>query len=204
MKEKLFMGQIYQIGVTKIRATNLSTGYKSVNLAPYLRVWPGRPDPIREEIIERASQFNFLDRQGHISDKVNKNKNYMARLTAFWGIEHLKLDLQIDLWSSKRSGEFFAPEWNLNAITISCADITMPFRNGDVIWEGYQEINNFRNIFFPNIINDSQEKIKGLFISSFGDFDLLFESSNRLNENIIINAAVCFAIMRNIKYLEYK
>lgn len=198
------MSNPFRIGVTPLRISEAAHGFKRINLSPYQRVWPGRADPIKDEIIERASRFNYLDQKGDIFTDLNRNEIYMKRLTTFWGLPYLRLDLKADLWNGKKNAEFTALDWNLLAFGISCKGDYSSFKKGDVIWEGYKDENNLRDKFIPQFIDDSSEEIERINMDTFGVMEIQLRDRPNLDPTSLIHFAAAFAIMQNIRILEFR
>lgn len=211
------MPEVYRIRQGSIRSTTFPNGVRSVNIAPFMRIWPGRPDPIQHEIVSRASNFNYLDinRDFQPSQELHRGKHYEAILNDLWGDNRVYLDLNSSVWIGKDYSSIRASERYYGAIEIICAGKTLGASPSDpldvgghgknvLIWEGYKEENNFWGLF-SDYIDDSAEKVQGLYIDPWGSplvilKDLIMIDNTRITEDF----ATFFAMMKNIRYLEYR
>lgn len=210
------MSEVYRIRTTPIRIARIYPGGdKSVNMAPFMRVWPGRPDPIQHEIVSKASKFNYLDinRDFKSSRELFKDEYYEAILNEKWGFDLVGLNLMTSTWIDEDHAGIYASGSNISAIQLICKGNTLaaspahPIELGRqskerLIWQGYQEENNFWGLF-SNYIDDSAEKVEAFYISPYGTPIIKFRDLEKIDNRILEDFAMFFAIMKNIKHLEY-
>lgn len=197
------MGSIFKLG-NRIRSIPAENRFRRVDLSKYQRVSSGMIDLPRENLISRALEFKYIDRETKLpSQDVTRDDNYEIRLLAFWGLDYLSMELDVDSWTGNNHGTISGSKPLMTALIIDCKDSLLESEETIAAWDGYKEENNFWPLFSPQF-DDSLMKVQGLYVSPFGCFEIKFENLLRLHKRTLMTAAVLFGIVNNIKYIYFR